>query len=120
MTNEPQASLNTNAPKEVNSAIEFYKIRERSTPVSCNTVQLTAYNTTYCGVRLSTYTVCCGRVSYLNSIAVSWGNNTRVLLFCPNLESPRTTKLYDRTREELTFEEVERSKLKATDEMNPT
>ena len=56
MTNEPQASLNTNAPKEVNSAIEFYKIRERSTPVS-------------------------------------WGNNTRALLFCPNPESPRTHNL---------------------------
>ena len=28
-----------------------------------------------------------------------------------NHESPRTTKLYDRTREELTFEEVERIKI---------
>lgn len=31
-----------------------------------------------------------------------------------NHESPRTTKLYDRTREELTFEEVERIRISPT------
>jgi hypothetical protein len=40
---------------------------------------------------------------------------TAGIVKCPtiaNHESPRTTKLYDRTREELSFDEVERIKSK--------
>ena len=58
------------------------------------------------------YSTCChtfratGITTYLQN-----GGTLEHAQMIANHESPRTTKLYDRTREELTFEEVERIKL---------
>lgn len=58
------------------------------------------------------YSTCChtfratGITTYLQN-----GGTLEHAQTIANHESPRTTKLYDRTREELTFEEVERIKI---------
>ena len=58
------------------------------------------------------YSTCChtfratGITAYLQN-----GGTLEHAQTIANHESPRTTKLYDRTREELTFEEVERIKI---------
>jgi integrase len=59
------------------------------------------------------YSTCChtfratGITTYLQN-----GGTLEHAQTIANHESPRTTKLYDRTREELSFEEVERIKIK--------
>jgi integrase/recombinase XerD len=58
------------------------------------------------------YSTCChtfratGITTYLQN-----GGTLELAQAIANHESPRTTKLYDRTREELSFEEVERIKI---------
>jgi integrase/recombinase XerD len=58
------------------------------------------------------YSTCChtfratGITTYLQN-----GGTLEHAQTIANHESPRTTKLYDRTREELSFEEVERIKI---------
>jgi hypothetical protein len=59
------------------------------------------------------YSTCCHRfrATGITTYLQNGGNALEHAQTIANRESLRTTKLYDRTREELTFEEVERIKI---------
>ena len=78
-------------------------------PPTCNTLQSTLANCRFLQPTLTRIAEDCGKANHYISIAPAGALEHAQSMAAH--ESPRTTKLYDRTKERLTQDEVERIRL---------